>query len=148
MLSISCKHPEADKFVSAKLEQGKVTGANISIKFDDEFMECVTNKSKYFQYFPIFKDRKEIIPENVLNGSAEAELDKLYEGLTPGTCYKVIDAKKLWDKVVFNAWRSAEPGILFWSSILNNTASKPYFNKGFLPTSTNPLKIQSGFKIP
>lgn len=141
MISISCRHPEADKFISAKLEQGKVTSANISIKFDDEFMKCVETGSKYFQYFPVFKDKKDIIPENVLNESTEVELDKMYEGMLPGSSYKVIDAKKLWDKVIFNAWRSAEPGVMFWSSILNNTASKPYFNKGFLPTSTNPWNL-------
>lgn len=134
MLSISCRHPESDAFISAKLEQGKVTGANISIKFDDEFMECVKNDSDYCQYFPIHGDKNEIIPFDL----EDYEPDVIHEGKKEGTFFKIIKARKLWDKVIYNAWRSAEPGTLFWDQILTNTPTRPYFDKGFKPVSTNP----------
>lgn len=138
MLSISCRHPESDAFISAKLEQGKVTGANISIKFDDEFMDCVINDKRYYQYFPIHEDINKIIPSEILNKVAEVDFDKVYSGMMEGSCFKVIKARKLWDKVIYNAWRSAEPGVMFFDEILRNTPTKPYFDKGFKPVSTNP----------
>lgn len=134
MLSISCTHPEAEEFISSKLEQGKVTGANISIKLTDEFMKCVEEDKEFIQYFPTHLDKNKIVPENV----DLKDLNKLKEGLIPESCYKVIRAKDLWDKIISNAHRSAEPGVLFWSNVLNNTPTKPYFDKGYKPTSTNP----------
>lgn len=142
MLSISCRHPEAIEFASAKLEQGKVTGANISVKFDDEFMKAVENDSIYYQYFPTHKSKEDVIPEDILSGDNEVEVGKVYEGKLPGSVFKIIRAKKFWDKIIFNAWRSAEPGVLFWDNVLNNTSVKPYYNKGFKPVSTNPLNLQ------
>lgn len=142
MLSISCRHPEAIEFASAKLEQGKVTGANISVKFDDEFMKAVEDNGIYYQYFPIHKSKEEIIPEDILSGDNEVEVGKVYEGKLPGSVFKVIRAKEFWDKIIFNAWRSAEPGVLFFDNILNNSSVKPYYNKGFKPISTNPLNLQ------
>ena len=136
MLSISCVHPEAEDFIGAKLEQGKVTGANISIKLTDEFMDCVMNDRPFIQYFPVHKPKNEIIPDDV----DLSDLNILRDGKLDGSCYKVINAKELWNKIIHNAWRSAEPGVLFWDNILNNTSSKPYYNKGFRPVSTNPCK--------
>lgn len=138
MLSISCRHPEAIEFANAKLEQGKVTGANISVKFDDEFMKAVEGNGLYYQYFPTHKSIEDIIPEDVLSGKVEFEVGKLYEGKEEGSCYRVIKAREFWDKIIYNAWRSAEPGVLYWDNVLNNTSTKPYFSKGFKPTSTNP----------
>lgn len=138
MLSISCRHPESSDFASAKLEQGKVTGANISVKFDDEFMKAVENDSLYYQYFPTHKSKEDIIPEDILSGDYEVEVGKVYEGKLPGSVFKIIKAKEFWDKIIFNAWRSAEPGVLFFDNILNNSSVKPYYNKGFKPISTNP----------
>lgn len=135
MLSISCKHPEADQFISAKLEQGKVTGANISIKFDDEFMKAVESNGIYYQHFPVHAKLEDILPTET---NVDWKIGKLYEGRLPGSCFKVIKAKELWDKVIYNAWRSAEPGVMFWDNILNNTPTKPYYNIGFKPVSTNP----------
>lgn len=142
MLSISCRHPEAIEFASAKLEQGKVTGANISVKFDDEFMKAVENDSLYYQYFPTHKSKEDIIPEDILSGDYEVEVGKVYEGKLPGSVFKIIRAKEFWDKIIFNAWRSAEPGVLYWDNVLNNTSVKPYYSKGFKPVSTNPLNLQ------
>ena len=138
MLSISCRHPEAIEFANAKLEQGKVTGANISVKFDDEFMKAIEGNGLYYQYFPTHKSIEDIIPEDVLSGKVEFEVGKLYEGKEEGSCYRVIKAREFWDKIIYNAWRSAEPGVLYWDNVLNNTSTKPYFSKGFKPTSTNP----------
>lgn len=135
MLSISCKHPEADQFISAKLEQGKVTGANISIKFDDGFMKAVESDELYYQHFPIQAKLEDILPDET---NVNWQIGKLYEGKIPGSCFKVIKAKELWDKVIFNAHRSAEPGVLYWDNVLNNTPTKPYYNVGFKPISTNP----------
>ncbi|OYT36863.1 ribonucleoside-diphosphate reductase, adenosylcobalamin-dependent [Candidatus Pacearchaeota archaeon ex4484_71] len=112
MLSLSIKHPDAERFIDAKLEKGKVTGANISVKIDDEFMEAVKNGEKYTQQFPI--DSK--------NPSVTRE----------------IDAKELWDKIIYNAWKSAEPGVLFWDTILRESVPDSYADLGYRTTSTNP----------
>lgn len=95
MLSLSVKHPDAENFIDAKVETGKVTGANVSIKIDDEFMHAVIDGKKYHQQFPIDSDKP------------------MYE--------KDIDARALWNKIVFNAWKSAEPGVLFWDTILRES---------------------------
>ena len=112
MLSLSIKHPDAENFIDAKVETGKVTGANVSIKIDDEFMQTVIKGGKYHQQFPI--DSK----------------NPLYE--------KEIDAKALWDKIVHNAWKSAEPGILFWDTVLRESIPDCYADLGFRTVSTNP----------
>jgi ribonucleoside-diphosphate reductase alpha chain len=112
MLSISIKHPDAEKFIDAKLEQGKVTGANVSVKVDDEFMNAVVNNTPYTQQFPI--DSKE--PQ--------------YK--------KEIDARALWNKIIHNAWKSAEPGVLFWDTVIRESVPDSYANFGYRTVSTNP----------
>lgn len=112
MLSLSIKHPDAENFIDAKTETGKVTGANVSIKIDDEFMRCVAEGKKYHQQFPITGD------------------NPLYE--------KDIDARTLWNKIIHNAWKSAEPGILFWDTIIRESVPDCYADQGFTTVSTNP----------
>lgn len=112
MLSISVNHPDSEDFIDAKMEQGKVTGANVSVRIDDEFMKAVKKRSKYTQKYPVFSD----IPK-----------------LT-----KEIEAEKLWSKIVHNAWKSAEPGILFWDTIIRESVPDCYENLGFKTVSTNP----------
>ena len=112
MLTLSIKHPDAEKFIDAKTVQGKVTGANVSIKVDDEFMRCVMNGEKYVQKFPI-----------------DAEVP-MYS--------KEIDATALWQKIIHNAWKSAEPGCLFWDTVLRESIPDCYADEGFRTVSTNP----------
>ena len=112
MLTLSIKHPDAEKFIDAKTEQGKVTGANVSIKIDDEFMRAVKEGTMYRQQFPI-----------------DAE-NPLYS--------KEIDAKALWNKIVHNAWKSAEPGVLFWDTVIRESVPDCYADEGFRTVSTNP----------
>jgi ribonucleoside-diphosphate reductase alpha chain len=112
MLSVSIKHPDAEDFINAKLEQGKITGANVSVKIDDEFMYAVLNQQSYTQQYPI--DAKE--PK----------------------VKKEIDAGKLWNKIVHNAWKSAEPGILFWDTVIRESVADSYADLGFRTISTNP----------
>lgn len=112
MLSVSIKHPDAEDFIDAKLEQGKVTGANISVKIDNGFMKAVKEGTVYQQQYPI--DSKE--PKYTKN----------------------IDAKELWEKIVHNAWRSAEPGVLFWDTIIRESVPDCYADLGFQTVSTNP----------
>ena len=112
MLSISIKHPDSESFIDAKLEAGKVTGANVSVRIDDEFMDAVVNKKPYKQQYPVDSD----------NPSFEKE----------------IDASKLWSKIVHNAWKSAEPGMLFWDTIINESVADSYADLGFKTVSTNP----------
>lgn len=112
MLSISIKHPDAEHFINAKLEQGKVTGANVSVRIDDEFMQCVINDKPYTQQYPV--------------DSAKPKFKK------------EIDAKALWGKIVHNAWKSAEPGVLFWDTIIKESVPDCYADLGFKTISTNP----------
>jgi ribonucleoside-diphosphate reductase alpha chain len=112
MLTISIKHPDAESFIDAKLETGKVTGANVSVKIDNEFMEAVINNKPYVQQFPI---------------DAKSPDFK-----------QTIDARKLWQKIIHNAWRSAEPGMLFWDTIINESVADSYADKSFQTLSTNP----------
>lgn len=112
MLSISVKHPDAENFIDAKVETGKVTGANVSVKLDDEFMRAVVSGGKYHQQFPI------------------DSATPMYE--------KDIDAKSLWDKIIHNAWKSAEPGVLFWDTIIRESVPDCYADQGFRTVSTNP----------
>ncbi|MDP5104650.1 MAG: adenosylcobalamin-dependent ribonucleoside-diphosphate reductase [Polaribacter sp.] len=112
MLSVSINHPDAEDFINAKLEQGKVTGANVSVRIDDDFMKAVKANQKYIQKYPVNSK------------------DPLYT--------KEIEATKIWDKIVHNAWKSAEPGILFWDTIINESVPDCYADLGYKTVSTNP----------
>ena len=112
MLSLSIKHPDAERFIDAKTQSGKVTGANVSIKIDDEFMRAAMEGRPYHQHFPINAEKPVIETE--------------------------IDAKKLWDKIIHNAWQSAEPGVLFWDTIIRESIPDCYADQGFTTVSTNP----------
>lgn len=112
MLSISIKHPDSESFIDAKMEKGKITGANVSVRIDDEFMNCALNNKKYIQKYPI-------------------------DSNTPKYS-KEIDAAALWKKIIHNAWKSAEPGILFWDTITRESIPDCYADLGYKTTSTNP----------
>jgi ribonucleoside-diphosphate reductase alpha chain len=112
MLSVLVKHPDAEQFIDAKLEQGKVTGANISVKIDDEFMRAVAENTDYIQNYPTF--------------SSEPMVERS------------INARDLWNKIVYNAWKSAEPGILFWDTIIRESLPDCYADLGYKTVSTNP----------
>ena len=112
MLSLLIKHPDAEHFIDAKVDTGKVTGANVSIKIDDEFMRAALAGEKYQQVFPIGS-------ENPLFS-------------------REIEARKLWDKIIHNAWKSAEPGVLFWDTIIRESVPDCYADEGFRTVSTNP----------
>jgi ribonucleoside-diphosphate reductase alpha chain len=112
MLSVSIKHPEAEAFIDAKMEEGKVTGANVSVKIDDAFMEAAIEDKPYVQQFPIDGEETAVRQE--------------------------ISAKTLWGKIVHNAWKSAEPGVLFWDTILKESIPDCYADLGFRTVSTNP----------
>lgn len=112
MLSLSIKHPDAERFIDAKMEQGKVTGANVSIKVDDDFMQAAIDGTPYLQQFPIDSEDPKVKGE--------------------------IDATALWKKIVHNAWKSAEPGVLFWDTIIRESVPDCYADQGFRTVSTNP----------
>ena len=112
MLSVSIKHPDSESFIDAKMESGKVTGANVSVKIDDEFMKAAIEGRKYTQCYPIDSKKP--------------------------TYKKEIDASELWKKIVHNAWKSAEPGVLFWDTILRESVPDCYADLGFRTVSTNP----------
>ncbi|MFI3262066.1 MAG: adenosylcobalamin-dependent ribonucleoside-diphosphate reductase, partial [Rikenellaceae bacterium] len=112
MLSLPIKHPDAEGFIDAKVDTGKVTGANISIKLDDEFMKAAIAGEPYVQQFPIDAENPDIVHR--------------------------VDAKKLWKKIVHNAWKSAEPGILFWDTVIRESVPDCYSDLGFKTVSTNP----------
>ncbi|MCQ2260554.1 MAG: adenosylcobalamin-dependent ribonucleoside-diphosphate reductase [Bacteroidales bacterium] len=112
MLSISIKHPNAEDFIDAKLEQGKITGANVSVKITDDFMECVKSGKPFVQQYPI--------------------------DATNPTVTKTIDARALWKKIIHNAWASAEPGVLFWDTILRESVPDCYADFQYRTVSTNP----------
>lgn len=112
MLSVAIKHPDSERFIDAKLEQGKITGANVSVRIDDEFMRAVESGEKYTCQFPIDSDAPAVTTE--------------------------VDAKALWGKIVYNAWKSAEPGVLFWDTILRESIPDCYADLGFQTVSTNP----------
>ena len=111
MLSVSIKHPDSESFIDAKMEQGKVTGANVSVKIQDDFMQAVESGTPYTQQYPI-------------NGKAQYT--------------KNTDAGKIWKKIVKNAWKSAEPGILFWDTIIKESVPDCYADLGYRTVSTNP----------
>lgn len=112
MLTVSSRHPDAEAFIDAKLEQGKVTGANISVRIDDDFMRAAESGQPYVQQFPV--------------KSAEPFVQK------------EVDAQAIWKKIVHNAWKSAEPGVLFWDTITRESVPDCYADLGFETISTNP----------
>ena len=112
MLSVSIKHPDAESFIDAKMTEGKVTGANVSVKILDDFMQAAVNGSSFTQQFPISSDHP-VVTKN-------------------------IDASALWKKIVHNAWKSAEPGVLFWDTIQRESVPDCYADLGFETVSTNP----------
>lgn len=112
MLSISIKHPDSENFIDAKMEKGKVTGANVSVKVDDEFMRCALSGKPYIQQYPVYSNTPKMTKE--------------------------IDASALWKKIIHNAWKSAEPGVLFWDTILRESVADCYADKGYRTVSTNP----------
>lgn len=112
MLSVSIKHPDAEAFIDAKMTEGKVTGANVSVKIDDDFMRCAIEGRPYSQQFPVVGDNPLV--------------------------QKDIDAAALWKKIVHNAWKSAEPGVLFWDTILRESVPDCYADLGYRTVSTNP----------
>ena len=112
MLSVSIKHPDSEAFIDAKMTEGKVTGANVSVKIDDEFMDAAINGKPYIQQYPI-------------------------DSANP-IVRKEIDAAQLWHKIVHNAWKSAEPGVLFWDTIIRESVPDCYADLGFKTVSTNP----------
>ncbi|MDX1774045.1 adenosylcobalamin-dependent ribonucleoside-diphosphate reductase [Oceanihabitans sediminis] len=112
MLSVSINHPDSEDFIDAKLEQGKVTGANVSVRIDDAFMKAVKANETYTQKYPIFSENPKFT--------------------------KTIEANKIWKKIVHNAWKSAEPGILFWDTIINESVPDCYADLGYKTVSTNP----------
>ena len=112
MLSVSVKHPDSEAFIDAKMTEGKVTGANVSVKIDDEFMQAAIQGETYRQQYPIHSE------------------NPLY--------VKEVDASALWKKIIHNAWKSAEPGVLFWDTILRESVPDCYADLGFRTVSTNP----------
>lgn len=124
MLTIDIKHPDAEKFIDKKMVEGEVTGANVSVKITDEFMDCLEKERPFFQIFPC----KYSIEEVQLDYSAK-EVNVLHSGrIIEGvqTYFRVVDPKLIWEKIVYNAWRAAEPGILFWDNILNESPARAY----------------------
>jgi len=112
MLTINIKHPNAEQFIDAKLEQGKITGANISVKITDEFMQCVRSGQPFVQQYPIDSPNPIFTQE--------------------------IDARALWNKIIHNAWASAEPGVMFWDTIIRESVPDCYADFGYRTVSTNP----------
>ncbi|TDO03938.1 adenosylcobalamin-dependent ribonucleoside-diphosphate reductase [Sunxiuqinia elliptica] len=112
MLSVSIKHPDSEQFIDAKMEQGKVTGANVSVKIHDDFMQSIESGTPYIQQYPI--EAKKPVFE------------------------KETNASKIWNKIVHNAWKSAEPGILFWDTIIRESVPDCYADMGYKTVSTNP----------
>lgn len=114
MLTVSIKHPDSEAFIDAKMVQGKITGANVSVRIDDKFMEAATSEidNTYQQQYPVVSDNPSIV--------------------------KNTDAKNLWHKIIHNAWRSAEPGVLFWDTIQRESLPDCYADHGFTTISTNP----------
>ena len=112
MLSVSINHPDSESFIDAKLEEGKVTGANVSVRIDNTFMEAVRENKTYLQKYPVFSDNPKFTKE--------------------------VEAKSIWKKIIHNAWKSAEPGILFWDTIINESIPDCYAEHGYQTVSTNP----------
>ena len=112
MMSISINHPDSEDFIDSKMEQGRITNANVSVRISDEFMKAVKENKPFVQKYPIDSDTPQFTKE--------------------------IDAKRLWDKIIHNAWQSAEPGVLFWDTITRESIPDCYADLGFKTLSTNP----------
>ena len=112
MLSVAIKHPDSEKFIDAKMVQGKVTGANVSVKIDDDFMRAVESEEMYTQQYPVYSNNPLVSTQ--------------------------VNAKALWNKIIHNAWSSAEPGVLFWDTILRESVPDCYADLGYRTVSTNP----------
>ena len=112
MLTVSIKHPDSESFIDAKMTEGKVTGANVSVRIDDDFMQAAVEGKEYTQQYPVTGDKP------------------IYQ--------KQVDAAKLWAKIIHNAWKSAEPGVLFWDTIIRESVPDCYADLGFRTISTNP----------
>jgi ribonucleoside-diphosphate reductase alpha chain len=112
MLSVSIKHPDSEKFIDAKMTQGKVTGANVSVKIDDDFMRAVEGEEEYTQQYPVYSNEPMVSQK--------------------------VNAKALWNKIIHNAWSSAEPGVLFWDTIIRESVPDCYADLGYRTVSTNP----------
>ncbi len=112
MLSVAIKHPDSEKFIDAKMVQGKVTGANVSVKIDDDFMRAVESEEEYTQQYPVYSNEPMVTQK--------------------------VNAKALWNKIIHNAWSSAEPGVLFWDTILRESVPDCYADLGYRTVSTNP----------
>jgi ribonucleoside-diphosphate reductase alpha chain len=136
MLSISINHPDAENFIDAKLEQGKVTGANISVKITDEFMKAVNSDEYFYQTYPTEYTKDHQVFSDIDKESCE--IGVIYKGKEKHSYIKKIDAKKLWDKIIHNAWKSAEPGIMFWDTMIRESVPDLYSENGFKSVSTNP----------
>lgn len=113
MMTVSIKHPDSEAFIDAKMTEGKVTGANVSVRIDDEFMQAAVDGKPYMQTYPV-------------DGSSEPIVTK------------EVDAAAIWGKIVHNAWKSAEPGVLFWDTITRESVPDCYADLGFRTISTNP----------
>ena len=112
MMSISINHPDSEDFIDSKMEQGRITNANVSVRISDDFMKAVKENKPFIQKYPVDSDEPKFTKE--------------------------IDAKKLWDKIIHNAWQSAEPGVLFWDTITRESIPDCYADLGFKTLSTNP----------
>ncbi|MDX1666943.1 MAG: ribonucleotide reductase N-terminal alpha domain-containing protein, partial [Saprospiraceae bacterium] len=112
MLTVSVRHPDAEDFIDAKMEQGKVTGANVSVRIDDAFMKAALSGKTYQQQYPVDAENPSVVKE--------------------------IDAAQLWNKIIYNAWKSAEPGVLFWDTIIREAVPDCYADLGYKTISTNP----------
>ena len=112
MLTVSINHPDSESFIDAKMTEGKVTGANVSVRIDDAFMQAVVDDKEYVQTYPIHSKEPKFT--------------------------RTIQARQLWDKIIYNAWRSAEPGVLFWDTIIRESVPDCYADLGFKTISTNP----------
>jgi len=112
MLSVSIKHPDSESFIDAKMTEGKVTGANVSVKIDDDFMKAAIGKKPYTQQYPVDSSKP--------------------------TTTKEVNAEAIWKKIIHNAWKSAEPGVLFWDTIIRESVPDSYADQGFRTVSTNP----------
>lgn len=112
MLTVSAKHPDSEAFIDAKMQEGKITGANVSIKLDDEFMHSALEDKLYTQQYPVDSKNPKVTKE--------------------------VDAKKIWEKIIHNAWKSAEPGVLFWDTVINESVPDSYADLGYKTVSTNP----------
>lgn len=132
MLSIEVTHPDSEKFIDSKLDRSKITGANISVKITDKFMEDVKAGKRFLQKFPIDTPEEDL---GVIEGHEYIE-GEIYFGLKDGTYFKFVDAKRLWGKIIHNAWASAEPGVLFYDTILRESPADIY--PDYKTISTNP----------